>query len=133
MLMTEQESENVNKNDEEIKRTEKEKKKIKKIEKNEKNVKKIKEDEKKKQLKSEIEIKKKNEKKENEMWQFDDMFEDFLLNKFSFSVSLLNENDMKFIDNKLKMIKNNNEDNDENENDRIMIKELKINYNLLMC
>ena len=61
------------------------------------------------------------------------MFEDFLLNKFMFSAFLLNENDMKFINNKLKMIKNNNKDNDKNKNDKTMMKELKINYNLLTC
>ena len=61
------------------------------------------------------------------------MFENFSLNKFLFSTFLLNENDMKFINNKLKMTKNNDENNDEDENDKTMIKKLKINYNLLMC
>ena len=123
----------MSKNDEEIEEIEKEEKEIKEIKKNEKNIKKIKEDEKKRQLKDKVETEKKNEKKKNKMWQFNDMSEDFSLNKFLFSTSLLNENDMKFINNKLKMTKNNNENNDENENDKIMMKELKINYNLLMC
>ena len=61
------------------------------------------------------------------------MSENSSLNKFLFSASLLNENDMKFIDNKLKTVKNNNENNDENKNDKTMMKELKISYNLLMC
>ena len=61
------------------------------------------------------------------------MSENSSLNKFSFSTFLLNENNMKFIDNKLKVIKNNNENNDKNKNDKTMIKELKINYNLSAC
>ena len=61
------------------------------------------------------------------------MSENFSLNKFMFSAFLLNENNMKFINNKLKMIKNNNENNDEDESNKIIIKELKINYNLSMC
>ena len=67
------------------------------------------------------------------MWQFNDMFEDFSLNKFLFFTFLSDENNMKFINNKLKVIKNNDENNDEDKNDKIMIKELKINYNLLTC
>ena len=72
-------------------------------------------------------------KKKNKMWQFDDMFEDFSLNRFMFFAFLSNENNMKFINNKSEVIKNNDKNNNEDENNKIIIKELKINYNLLMC
>ena len=123
----------MSKNDKKIEEIEKKEKKIKKTKKNEKNVKKTKENEKERQLKDEVETKKKNKKKKNKMWQFNNMFENLSLNKFMFSTFLLNENDMKFIDNKLKAVKNNDENNDENENNKTMMKELKISYNLLTC